>query len=214
MKKQQQQQHKSLFTDEKNGKVKSVVNSIPSKVLKFASRCWKIFLHTGLNVSQEIVGLSQKVSWCAEVGHIQDLPQAPIWFLFHIYKSMANANSNWIKKITWIDTEESPWIFANKILFISDTKKNPWVMLCLDCPMNNSSSYLNTTVYLAVMLKVSWHIAEGLRVKRFVYQLMIDCKNFITSTLFGEIPYQIILGMTTLPLRISSFLYHLQVSLK
>ena len=42
--------HKSLFTNEKNAKVKSFVNSIPSRFLKFASRCLKIYLQTGLNV--------------------------------------------------------------------------------------------------------------------------------------------------------------------
>ena len=41
------------------------------------------------------------------------------------------------------------------------TKRNPGAMLCSDCPINNSSGYLNTTVYLAVMLKASWHTAEG-----------------------------------------------------
>ena len=36
----------------------------------------------------------------------------------------------------------------------------------------------------------------------------------ITFQFFRAIPYQIIQGMTPLPLRISSFLHHLQVSLK
>ena len=39
-------------------------------------------------------------------------------------------------------------------------------MLCSHCPINDSSGYLHNTVYLAVN------------------QVMMDCKNFITSTLF------------------------------
>ena len=41
------------------------------------------------------------------------------------------------------------------------TKRNPWVMLCSHWPINDSCDYLHTTVYLAVMLQASWHIAEG-----------------------------------------------------
>ena len=40
---------------------------------------------------------------------------------------------------------------------INDTKRNP----CSHCPINGLSGYLTTTVYLAVMLQVSWYIAEG-----------------------------------------------------
>ena len=36
----------------------------------------------------------------------------------------------------------------------NDTKRNPWVMLCSHCPINDSSGYLHVTVYLAVMLGV------------------------------------------------------------
>ena len=52
--------YQPLFTDyliitsfEKNSNVKSVVNSIPSRFLKFGSRCWKLHLHTGFNVYTE-----------------------------------------------------------------------------------------------------------------------------------------------------------------
>ena len=41
-----------------------------------------------------------------------------------------------------------------------DTKRNPRVMLCSHCPINDSSGYLYTTVYLAVMLQASWHTKE------------------------------------------------------
>ena len=42
--------NKSLFTDERSCKVKSLVVSIPSRFLKFTSRYWKEQLGTGLNV--------------------------------------------------------------------------------------------------------------------------------------------------------------------
>ena len=52
--------YQPLFTDyliitsfEKNSNVKSVANSIPSRFLKFGSRCWKLHLHTGFNVYTE-----------------------------------------------------------------------------------------------------------------------------------------------------------------
>ena len=33
-------------------------------------------------------------------------------------------------------------------------------MLCSHCPINDSSGYQHTTIYLAVMLQASWHNAE------------------------------------------------------
>ena len=42
----------------------------------------------------------------------------------------------------------------------NDTKRNPWVMLRLHCPINDSSGYFQITVYLAVILKASCHTAE------------------------------------------------------
>ena len=43
----------------------------------------------------------------------------------------------------------------------NDTKSNPWVTLCLHCPINDSCGNLYITVYLAVMLPASWHTTEG-----------------------------------------------------
>ena len=34
-------------------------------------------------------------------------------------------------------------------------------LLWLHSPINDSSDYLNNTLYLAVMLNAPWHIAEG-----------------------------------------------------
>ena len=76
----------------------------------------------------------------------------------------------WIK-IKQIETEERPQSkFYNNIgdlsirsfsYYNSDTKRNPWVMLCPYYPINDSSGYLHNTAYLAVMLQASWHTAEG-----------------------------------------------------
>ena len=75
----------------------------------------------------------------------------------------------WIET-TQIEIEESPQSkFYNIIgdlsirLFwyhSSSTKRNPWVMLCPHCPINDSQGYLHNTIYLAVMLQASWHTAE------------------------------------------------------
>ena len=35
------------------------------------------------------------------------------------------------------------------------TRRNPWVMLCSHCPINDSSDCLHITLYLAVMLQAS-----------------------------------------------------------
>ena len=73
--------NKSLFTDERSCKVKSLVDSIPSRFLKFTSRCWKEQLHTGLNVFRRF-WVCHKVSQCTkqDLGHKQDLFLAQIWF--------------------------------------------------------------------------------------------------------------------------------------
>ena len=76
----------------------------------------------------------------------------------------------WIE-IKQIETEERPQSkFYNNIgdlsirsfsYYNSDTKRNPWVMLCPYYPINDSPGYLHNTAYLAVMLQASWHTAEG-----------------------------------------------------
>ena len=80
--------NKSLFTDERSCKVKSLVDSNPSRFFKFTLRCSKEQLHTGLNVFGRF-RVCHKITQCAKVAHIQDLFLAPIRF----YKSLANANS-------------------------------------------------------------------------------------------------------------------------
>ena len=71
----------------------------------------------------------------------------------------------------WIETKKSPKYKLNdktgdlsKTTFwyhSNDTKLNLWAMLCLHYPINDSSSCLHITVYLAVMLQACWHTAEG-----------------------------------------------------
>ena len=72
------------------GKVTSVANSIPSKRLKFASRCLEISLaHWVKCTSRELrrlLGLLQKNSWCTKDGHKLRLFQQHD-FLFHVYKN-------------------------------------------------------------------------------------------------------------------------------
>ena len=76
--------NKSLFTDERSCKVISLVDSIPSRFLKFTSKCWKGQLHTGLNIFRRF-WVCHKISKCAQVAHIQDLFLAPIrFFLPHL----------------------------------------------------------------------------------------------------------------------------------
>ena len=72
-------ENKSLFTDERTCKVKSLIDSIPGRFLKFTPKCWKEQLHTGVNVFRRF-WVCQKISKCAKVAHIQDLFLAPIRF--------------------------------------------------------------------------------------------------------------------------------------
>ena len=127
-------------------------------------------------------------------------------FSFNSYKSVANANSKQPLQLDWdnsmdCDRGNSENKFYDNIGDLSvrsfwyhsnDTKRNPRVMLRSHFPINDSSGYLHTTVYLAVMLQASWHTAEGnkvkkfiefCRVKRIIDQIMMDWKNVPTSNL-------------------------------
>ena len=44
---------------------------------------------------------------------------------------------------------------------IPPCERNPLVMLCTHLPINDSSGCLHITVYLAVMVQVSWHTADS-----------------------------------------------------
>ena len=90
---------------------------------------------------------------------------------FRIYKTWLMLIQNNICRWTEITQIESPQRkFCNNIGDLSiksflyhnsDTKRNPWVMLCSHCPINDSSGYLHNTVNLAVTLQAYWHTAEG-----------------------------------------------------
>ena len=77
----------------------------------------------------------------------------------------------------WIEIKKSPKYKLNdnigdlsKTTFwyhSNDTKRNPWVMLCSHCPINDSSGCLHIIVYLAVMLQASWHTAKVTKSQKF-----------------------------------------------
>ena len=96
--------NKSLFTDDRNCKVKSLVNPIPSRFLKFALRCWKEHLHTGLNVFRrfsvchKFLSVLKLVIYKIYFRHQSDFP-------FRIYKSVANANSKQHLLLDWDNTD-------------------------------------------------------------------------------------------------------------
>ena len=73
-------------------KTKSLVNSIPSRFLKFASRYWKEHQHTSLNVfrgfsvfHKKFLGVLQLLTYKVYFRHQPEFP-------FLICKSVANAN--------------------------------------------------------------------------------------------------------------------------
>ena len=55
-------------------------------------------------------------------------------------------------------------------------------MLCSHCPINDSSGYLNNTVYPAVMLQASWHISEGSNNHKVHISSHDGLQNFIAAT--------------------------------
>ena len=84
--------NKSSFPDVRNCKTKSLVNSIPSRFLKFASRCWIEHQHTGLNIFRRFSVFHKKflvvlksVTYKIYFRHQPDFPLL-------IYESGANAN--------------------------------------------------------------------------------------------------------------------------
>ena len=133
----------------------------------FASRClessstnWVKCTYRDL---MRVLGLLQKISCCAKGGHKQYLFQQ-YNFLFNFYKCVANTNSK--EHALSIDQERGkPWIqichYDPFDTIANYTEMNPRVTLCSYSPINHSFGYLNNTVYLAVMLRVSWNTAEG-----------------------------------------------------
>ena len=105
-----------LFTHERNGKVKSVVNSIPSRFLKFVLRCWKIHLHTGSNVYTE----SSRGSWFVikrflgvlKLSNTRSILGTNLIFPFTFIKAWLMLIQNniycCIETTTWTKIEESP----------------------------------------------------------------------------------------------------------
>ena len=64
----------------------------------------------------------------------------------------------------------------------SPVKRKPWVIVCSHYPINDSSGYLNNTVYLTVMLQASWYTADD-NSQQVHISSHDELQNFITSTL-------------------------------
>ena len=163
----------SLFTAETNSKVTSVVNFMPSKFWSFP-QVSKVVLLTGLNVHRETSGSSRFVAnnllVCYKCSKTRSSSYTSLVFVITFTKACPIAILNNIHS-WWIEIKEilQDRLYGN-IGYLSkstcwyhsnDTKRNPWVVLCSHCPINDSSGYLHMTVYLAVMLQASWHTAGG-----------------------------------------------------
>ena len=65
----------------------------------------------------------------------------------------------------------------------NDTKRNPWVVLCLHCPINNSSVYLGTTVTFQLCYKPLGTLQRVTNSQKVHISSHDGSKKFITSTL-------------------------------
>ena len=163
----------SLFTAETSGKVASLVNFITSKFWSFPQELSKVVLHAALNVHRESSGVSRFVTnsllvcynWPKTRSSYTSL-DFRVTFTKVCPMPIQNNMYSW-----WIEIKEiSKYKLYDNIGDLSkvtfwyhsnDTKRNPWVMWCSHCLINESSGYLNITVYLAVILQASCHTAEG-----------------------------------------------------
>ena len=161
-----------LVTAETNSKVTSVFNFIPSKFWSLLQEVWKVVLHTGLNVHRETSGGSRFVTNSLLVCYkcSKRIPSSYTSMVFLVTFTKAcpipiqNNIHSWVIEIKEIpkyklhigDLSKTTFWYHN-----NDTKRNPWVMLCSYCPINDPSGYLHNTVYLAVMLQAPWYTAKG-----------------------------------------------------
>ena len=168
----------SLFIAERNCKVTAAVNFIPSKFGSLPQGDLKIFLHIGSKVYRE----SLRDSWFVtnnvlvyfKLPQTRCISSTNLIFPQLLSECVSKQYSKPIQNnmhCWWIEIKERPkYTIYDNIRDLSettfwyhsnDTKRNPWVMLCSHCPINDPSGYLHNTVYLAVMLQASWHTAEG-----------------------------------------------------
>ena len=135
--------------------------------MKFASRCRKEHLHNGLNVFRSF-SVCHKLSQLAiyKICFTNQLI-LPSVFIKAWLMLIQNNIYRWTK-ITQIESPQRKYCnnigdlsIKSFLYHNSDTKRNPWVMLCSHCPINDSSGYLHNTVNLAVTLQAYWHTAEG-----------------------------------------------------
>ena len=161
-----------LLTAETNSKVTSAFNFIPSKFWSFLQEVWKVVLHTGLNVHRETPGGSRFVTNSLLVCYkcLKRIPSSYTSMVFPVTSTKAhpipiqNNIHSWVIEIKEIPKYKLHIGDLSKTAFwyhSNDTKRNPWVMLCSHCPINDPSGYLHITVYLAVMLQAPWYTAEG-----------------------------------------------------
>ena len=164
----------TLSTAERSSQVTSVVNFIPSKIWSLPQGVSKVVLHTGLNAYRETSGgswfVTSSLLLCYDWSKTRSTSCTNLIFPVTFTKACPipiQKNIDWL----WIEIKEIPKykLYGNlgdlsKTTFwyhSNDTKRNPWVVLCSHCPINDSSGYLHIIVYLAVMLQASWHTAEG-----------------------------------------------------
>ena len=91
-----------------------------------------------------------------------------------------------------VEIKESPtYKLQNIIEYLSkttfwyhsnDTKRDPWVMLCSHYPISDWSGCFHITVYFAIMLQASWHIAEATNSQKIHISSHDPFQNFIRST--------------------------------
>ena len=140
----------SLFTAETKSKVTSVVTFILSKFWSLPQEVLKAVLRTGLNVYRETSGGSRFVTnsllVCYKWSKTRCSSYTNLIFLVTFTKTcpipIQRNMRSW-----WTEINEIPKykLYDNigdlpKTTFLyhsNDTKRNPWVMLCSHCPIND-----------------------------------------------------------------------------
>ena len=142
-----------------------------------SSKFWvsKVVMHTGLNVYKENSGDSRFITNSLLVSYKWSQTRFTSCTNFIFFVTFIKLCPIHIQKnisCGWIEIKESPKYPNTNFntgdlpettfsFHSNDFKRNPWVTLCLHCPINDSCSNLYMTIYFAVMLQASWHTAEG-----------------------------------------------------
>ena len=164
----------SLFTAERNSKVTLIISFIPSKFWILHRAVSRVILCTGLNVYTDSSGgfrfvinsplvyykwsqtrsisCNSLISLLLSIKVFLKLFQNKMHCWQIEIKKALNTNFMIILKIC----EKQPFD-----VIAVDTKRSPFFMLCSHCPISHSSGCLHITIYLVVMLQVSWYTGEG-----------------------------------------------------